>query len=304
MEQKSMTALVSAFARAYHQINNQERIFDDSVAKLILSDQEYNQIADSMAQGINFFNPSFEGTAAEALRWIVDNQLSPSPLGRGIFTEKALENSMNLGTEQYLIFAAGYDTFGYRQPKWGEKLQIFEIDRPEIIQDKQRRLQTAGIKIPSNVHFVASDLTKDDWENDLLRMTAFDQKKISFCSLLGITYYLSKAAFGTILNKLKLLVPKDSAIAFDYPDENTFTDKAGARTKKQLALASGANEKMLAGYSYSELETLLSDNGFFISEHLLPNEITKKYFENYNKANPSNIITAFDNVNYCLAIKK
>lgn len=304
MEQKSMTALVSAFARAYHQINNQERIFNDSVAKLILSDQEYDQIAGSMTRGINFFNPSFVGTAAEALRWIVDNQLSPTPLGRGIFAEKALENSMNLGTEQYLILAAGYDTFGYRQPKWGEKLQIFELDRPVTIQDKQRRLETAGIQIPNNVHFVPSDLTKDDWEDDLLRMTVFDQKKISFCSLLGISYYLSKEAFETILNKLKRLIPKDSTIAFDYPDEYTFTDKAGARTKKQLALAGGANEKMLAGYSYSELEKLLSDNGFLISKHLLPNEITKKYFENYNKANPSNIITAFDNVNYCLAMRK
>ena len=54
MEQKSMTALVSAFARAYHATNNDLKIFNDYLAKVILSEQEYNQIASSMSQGIKF----------------------------------------------------------------------------------------------------------------------------------------------------------------------------------------------------------------------------------------------------------
>jgi O-methyltransferase involved in polyketide biosynthesis len=40
MEQKSMTALVSAFSRAYHSENNDVKIFNDSVARLLLSEQE------------------------------------------------------------------------------------------------------------------------------------------------------------------------------------------------------------------------------------------------------------------------
>ncbi len=99
-KQKSMTVLVSVFARAYHAENNTERIFNDSVAKQLLSEEEYNQIANSMSQGINYFNPSFKGDRQEALRWIVDNQLSPSPLGRSAFAEKALENAVRIGTKQ------------------------------------------------------------------------------------------------------------------------------------------------------------------------------------------------------------
>lgn len=57
MEQKSMTALVSAFSRAYHSAQNTEKIFDDYLAKKILTENEYEQIASSMSKGIGYFNP-------------------------------------------------------------------------------------------------------------------------------------------------------------------------------------------------------------------------------------------------------
>ncbi|NMB97801.1 MAG: class I SAM-dependent methyltransferase, partial [Clostridiaceae bacterium] len=69
MEKRSMTALVSAFSRAYHSSENTVKIFDDYLAKDILTRDEYEQIAVNMAKGIKFFNPSFEGTQDEALRW-------------------------------------------------------------------------------------------------------------------------------------------------------------------------------------------------------------------------------------------
>jgi len=94
MEQKNMTALISAFAR--------------------------------------FFNPAFQGTQTQALRWIVDNYLSPTPLGRAAWAERALRTSVRIGAAQYLIIAAGYDTIAYRQPAWATGLQIFELDLPAM----------------------------------------------------------------------------------------------------------------------------------------------------------------------------
>ena len=67
-------------------------------------------------------------------------------------------------------------------------------------------------------------------------------------------------------------------------------------------MSGAANEKMLASYSYFELEKLLADNHFLIYEHLTPKEITDQYFKVYNQANPEHPMRAFDNVNYCLAV--
>ena len=151
MEQKSLTALISAFSRAYHALNNEVTIFNDSLARDLLTDEEFNQIAKNMSNGIGFFNPSFVGEPEQALRWVVDNQLSPSPLGRAAFAEKSLEWAVRTGTEQYLIWGAGYDTFAYRQPLWAKALQIFEVDHPATARDKQERLKSAGIVIPDNI---------------------------------------------------------------------------------------------------------------------------------------------------------
>lgn len=69
-------------------------------------------------------------------------------------------------------------------------------------------------------------------------------------------------------------------------------------------MTSGTAEAMLASYSYEEMNGLLSDCGYLIYERLTPDEITKGYFNDYNVASPTHLITAFDNVNYCLAVRK
>lgn len=304
MEQKSMTALVSAFSRAYHSENNDVKIFNDSIARLILTDQEYSQIAKSMTQGIQFFNPGFSGSEADALRWIVDNQLSPSPLGRSAFTEQALKNAVNSGAQQYLIFAAGYDSFAYRQPEWASHLQIFELDYPLMSIEKQKRINSLHGKKPANLTYLTVDLTITAVDEYLFAHTEFNKTKLSFCSLLGISYYLSKENFKNLISGISNMVGTGSTIVFDYPDQDTYTDKAGERAKKQAMLASVAGEAMLASYSYYDVEALLSNCSFLIYEHLEPKEITEQYFAEYNRANPQHIMSAFDNVNYCLAVKK
>jgi methyltransferase (TIGR00027 family) len=304
MEQKSMTALISAFSRAYHSVQNKEKVFDDYLAKDILTQNEYEEIANNMSKGIKFFNPSFEGTQDEALRFIVDNQLCPTPIGRAAFAEKSLKNAVKAGSKQYLIFAAGYDTFAYRQPDWATNIQIFELDHPFTSVDKQKRIESIFTETPSNLHYISIDFTEETWQRNLIEYSQFDQNKISFCSLLGVNYYLTKEDFAHTINTISSIVPKGNSIVFDYPDENTYTPKAGQRAKKTIALASAANEKMLASYSYLEIEKLLEHSNFLIYEHLTPDEITEQYFKKYNQANPEHPIKAFDNVNYCLAVKK
>lgn len=304
MEQKSMTALISAFSRAYHSLNNEVTIFNDRVARQLLTDAECQQIAKSMSDGIGFFNPSFVGEADEALRWIVDNQLSPSPLGRAAFAERSVERAVKVGTKQYLIFGAGYDTFAYRQPSWADTLEIFEIDHPATARDKRERLKNANLVIPNNVHYIEADFTKAAWQEALLKHGAFNHNKISCSTILGVAYYLSKQTFENLISVISGILPKGSTILFDYPDENSYTEKAGERAKKQSMLAGTANEKMVASYSYCDMELLLSTYDFLIYEHLTPQEMTEQYFETYNKANPLHRMTAFDNVNYCLAVRK
>ncbi|WP_410511455.1 class I SAM-dependent methyltransferase [Paenibacillus sp. BR2-3] len=303
MENKSLTALVSAFSRAYHAEHNQFKIFDDQLAIQLLTDEEYENIASNMSLAIAFFEPEFVGSQEQALRKIVDHQLSPTPLGRAAFAEQALAVAATLGARQYLIFAAGYDTFAYRQPKWATKLQIFEIDHPATAADKRRRVSALHYDAPSNLHCISADFGEPDWPSRVLACPAFDPSLISFSSLLGISYYLPKDVFKHFLSAIASLLPSGSSIVFDYPDEQTFTSQAGERAQKQVMMAAQAGEPMQASYSYSELEQMLEEANLLIYQHLTPAEITEQLFQAYNDSQPEHKITAFDNVNYCLAVK-
>ena len=294
MEEKNMTALISCFARCYHYKNNDIRIFSDNMAEKILSKEEYNNISKEMVKGIKFFNPSFVGSDEDALKWIVNNQLSPSVLGRSAFCEKSLENAYRLGCRQYLIFASGYDTFGYRN-NLGD-LKVFEIDREVMINDKIRRLDLNNVN-HDLVNYVKCDFTDKNWVNKI-NESFYHNDRLSFCSLLGISYYLSKDDFYGMLKNISNMICEGSSIVFDYP---SYEESKSTLINERLA--SGAGEEMKSKYSYNELEKELSNMGLYIYEHLNDEEMTKEYFENYNKNNKDKMV-APKGVGYCLVVKK
>ena len=113
----NLTALVSAFARAYHYKNNHRHISADPLADKMLTDEEYTTISQNMSQGISYFAPDFRGTQEEALRFIVDHQLAPSVLARSAFCERAVSNAVMLGYRQIIILHAVMTHFPFVQRK-------------------------------------------------------------------------------------------------------------------------------------------------------------------------------------------
>lgn len=64
---ENMTALMSAFARAYHTEHNEITMYSDPLAHRILGEEDYTAIARNIVGGIKFFEPNFSGTDDEAL---------------------------------------------------------------------------------------------------------------------------------------------------------------------------------------------------------------------------------------------
>ena len=292
----NMTALVSAFARAYHYRNNSTWVFADPFAEAMLTDEEYSAISQNMSQGISFFAPEFRGTPEEALRYIVDHQLAPSVLARSAFCECAIDNAERIGCGQVVLYACGYDTFSLRNPHKGVK--IYELDRPEMICDKQYRIKQAGSQSSEQVEYISCDLSLPSWKEVLLHR-GFDSGKLSFGSLLGISYYLSKEEWGNLIKTISSFACEGSSICFDYP-----LAEGGAESRRNRELAAEAGEPMKAKYSYDEMETLLEEAGFLIYEHMNAAEATETFFREYNHKNAEHSMTAPEGVGYCLAVKK
>lgn len=292
----NLTALVSAFARAYHYKNNHRHISADPLADKMLTDEEYTAISQNMSQGISYFAPDFRGTQEEALRFIVDHQLAPSVLARSAFCERAISNAVMLGYRQIIIFACGYDTFSLRTKE--NNLQVFELDRPEMIADRQRRIRKSGLEPVCRQIGIGCDLALTGWKDDLVN-AGFHAEKQFFGSLLGISYYLSKDDFRKLLKEISSISCAGSTICFDYPQSSD-----GTESKRNRELAAAAGEQMKAQYSYDELEELLSEAGFLVYEHLDAEEATNAFFQDYNNSNREHSMTAPAGVGYCLAVKQ
>lgn len=290
MEQ-NMTALVSLFARAYHQKNKNIKIFDDPLSTKLITKKEYEMIGLNMSQGISFFNPTFKGSKEEALKWIVDHQLSPSVLLRSAFCKEAIEEMKEKGCQQYLDFASGYDSFAYY---YQNQMHVFEIDKKEVIEDKRQRCKDVDIE---NIQFLSIDLSQENWINTLLQ-SDYQEDQLSISSMLGLSYYLTKDEFKKMLKQLSKYLLKGSRLVFDYP-----SIQESKETKLNEMLAKEADESMKAKYSFAELKEILNQCHLIIIQHENHQTVTEKYISNYNAYYKDDPIKAPEGVCYCVVEK-
>lgn len=216
-----------------------------------------------------------------------------------------LEVETGLGCRQYVIFASGYDTFGMRNTN--EELKIYELDLPELLEDKSRRIEEAGLK--SRSVQVPCNLADETWKEKLME-GCFRSELKSFCSLLGISYYLEKRAFERLVGNISTMVPRGSSLFFDYPEagesgmaEGDINDDVNGKNDINHRLAAGTGEEIISSYSYDELVRMLEKYGFKIYEHLNDDEMTDQFFMKFNIHNRSHHISAPKGVSYCYAVK-
>jgi methyltransferase (TIGR00027 family) len=296
----SITALMSAFGRAFHTENEEYPVFRDSLAKELMTKEEYTAVQGYILSGADFFEPDINSAEMEPkklIRKLINTHIAPSPLCRTAYTEQALKTAVLTGTRQYVILGAGLDTFAFREPVFLSTCKVFEVDHPLTQADKIERIVRAGWSISENVSFVPVDFTKESITECLIA-NGFDPFVKSFFSLLGVTYYLSADAIDKMLAALSELCADGSTLVFDYPDEHFFTAKE-KRVQNTIVMARAGGETMKFSISYAELEKLLEKHGLLIYELLTPEEIQKNIIDSA-KAD----MKAFEHVNYCLAVKK
>ncbi|WML51244.1 class I SAM-dependent methyltransferase [Neobacillus sp. PS3-12] len=301
--ESSLTSLVSAFGRAYHSKYDTPKIFDDFIAKDLITQQEYTDIRENMIKGIQFFNheiaKTFQDQPDEILKWITQVQLSPTPLARAAYCENVLFHEMWLGAKQYVILGAGLDTFCFRHPELNDSLEIFELDYPATQDLKKVRLANANFQIPVNLHFIPMDFTKEFTVQNLVDKGFMPNKK-TFFSLLGVSYYLTKEEIANLINEIFTKVPSGSSIVFDYAGDKLFEEKGMSnRVQNMLHMASVSGEPMKSSFTYDEMEKMLERSGLLIYEHLSPDTINNQFFRNR-----TDYLSAFETIHYIHAVKE
>lgn len=280
--QISITALVTAFARAYHSEYDSPKIFDDFLAPKLFTPEEYVYFSHNLAKSVEFFDPKFAATGPDetaALAHVMQIQNGPVTLSRSHYTEDCLEASVKQGVEQYVILGAGLDTFAFRRPDLLKKLQVFEVDHPATQNGKRQRIARLGWETPRQLHFVPVDFASDNLAT-ALQQSGYDPQKTSFFSWLGVTLYLTRQAVFDTLQSIATIASPGSIIVFDYLDTNAFIPE---RTEKRVQLMQEvvrrAGEPVKTGFDPETLGELLAESGLSLAENLGPSDIEALYFK-------------------------
>jgi methyltransferase (TIGR00027 family) len=296
----SLTAMISAYARAYHARNDNPRIFDDFLACHMLTEEEYASLGRNLAQALPFFAPEHAAACPDqetALAMVMRAQSAPITISRARYTEDSLETAIQEGVQQYVILGAGLDTFAFRRPELLRRLQVFEVDHPATHAFKRHRLAALGWEHPAELHFVPVDFTKESLAT-ALGNTSYDPGKSSFFSWLGVTYYLNCNVVFDTLRSIAAIAPAGSSIIFDYLDTDAFVpEKAAVRVQRMQQAVRMSGEPMKTGFDPSILAAELARIGLRLHENLSPADIEERYFQGRTDG-----YHAFEHVNFAWAV--
>ena len=253
----SLTAKTVAFLRAAHQLIEGGAIFQDPLAISVCC-EDVSAISRFVRE-----HPEF-------------NRLRLFTAARSRFAEDGIESAVNRGVQQAVILGAGLDTFGLRNPYAGQKLRVFEVDRPATQQWKRECLVQANLQIPNWLTLVTVDFEQRDFV-ERLKAAEFNEDQPAFFTWLGVVPYLSRETVLATLSSIAKL--PNAEVVFDYGEPvDAYPPARRAGYEAMIAGAAAAGEPWLSFFVPDELEAALSALGFAEIEDLSPREIAIRYF--------------------------
>ena len=281
--QFSYTALGAAYARGYHAMHDEPKVFNDFLAFNLLPEGFRISTEQQRAMKLLLLDPERAASCPDqdtALAcWMRDWAATALVISRARYTEDSLEVAVRQGVRQYVILGAGMDTFAFRRPDMLERLQVFEVDHPATQSFKRRRLSELGWEIPAQLYFVPVDFTQEGLAGALGR-SSYDPHALSLFNWLGVTYYLLHEAVFSTLQAIAALSPAGSKVIFDYSDTGAFiTEKAAKQARYLYEATRRIGEPLKTGLDSSMLSSDLDCIGLRLHEDLSPSDIEGRYFQ-------------------------
>jgi methyltransferase (TIGR00027 family) len=252
----SKTALRVAIRRAAHQVMEQPRVLDDPIALPLIGPE----FARDMERAQHKVARDFRAFLAVRSR----------------YAEDQLAAAVAQGVAQYVILGAGLDTFAYRNPF--PLLRVFEVDLLATQAWKQEMLAEAAIAVPENLTFVPLDFEHKILTDGLVE-AGFDARRPAFFGWLGVTPYLTLAAFRSTLEAIAE-IPAGSAVSFDYALTPETLSPAGRTAFNALsARVAAAGEPFQLFFTPQTLEAELRRAGFKRFEQWDYEQLNERYFK-------------------------
>ena len=205
-------------------------------------------------------------------------------ISRTRFIDDLIKKSAASGVEQYVILGAGYDSRAHRL-ELPSSLRIFEVDQPEVQARKRSKLPKELPNLES-ITYVAVDFSHQSLTEQLMD-AGFDQSKSTVFTLEGVSQYITKEAFDSMIKEMAALTQKANSIFFvSYASEllnknpEACFGKGYPNAEKRAKLITYGSAKVgepwISFYGAEEIESVLSQNGYSIKENVTLKDLNSR----------------------------
>jgi methyltransferase (TIGR00027 family) len=193
------------------------------------------------------------------------------------YMDDKLVEALGSGIDTVMILGSGLDTRAYRIPQLST-LPVYEVDLPQTIAYKERKLRQLYGSVPPHVRLIPIDFDRQTLE-DVLKSHGYSLDQKSFFIWEGVTQYISETAVRTVFEFLAKVRP-GSRIVFTYivkdfiDGERTYGLERlyqQTRVKKQMwqfGLQPSQVAAFIGEYSWKELEQVGADE--YRQRYLIP----------------------------------
>lgn len=201
-----------------------------------------------------------------------------SIVGRARFVEDQILHSIKNGVTQYIILGAGLDSFALRHPDLKGHVEIYEIDQPDTLQWKERRIKEHLDILPGNLHFIPVDFERAAWW-EVLKNSRFDFSKPTAISCTGVTLYLSKEAIDEMLLRIADLAAGSTAVVSFYAPVEDLKGEDKALMEVSIKGAASSGTPMISFFNATEVKEIAVKAGLKNCRTFDTDDLIRRYFE-------------------------
>ena len=214
---------------------------------------------------------------------------------RKLFIEQQVREAIQNGVKQVVVLGGGYDTLALRLHLDYKKIYFYEIDRGhtrdtklsavkelEILANKRdktsqfssvgKTMSLANVygNIGNNLYFLESDLSKENWYEELYACEKFNKEKSTIVIAEGLTMYLTTKQVRALLQTLNNQVLSEGSLII------TSFAQSIKSTQISTLLRAETNESYECFLNMTEVPTFVHENQFSVLGKVLTIDFQKQ----------------------------
>ncbi len=197
---------------------------------------------------------------------------------RTIHIDNILKRAAAEGIGQVVNLGAGYDSRAYRFHSAMPDVKFFEIELPDMVVEKKKRLKRALGAVPSYVSFVPIDFNTQSIPGELDK-AGYDPALKTLFIWEGVTMYISADAVDSTLKFIASQSAPGSSVVFDYmPQELILGNFDQYKDVRSLAFwVKYRGEPFVFGIAEGTSASFVEKRGLKVLSDIGPKEMESRY---------------------------